>query len=196
MTGLIDISISELTAMATKAARGAGFGWGMADEAARATCWLAARDLPGPAALAELLERLDGQPMAGFAPLVEGDMWSASGGWLCPVATAAAMLDRADHLSKASLTLGPTLCPLLLRPAVADIWPGGAIVEPKDLTGPKAAQVRIAAASAEATGLVTSRARLAPDVWNCLGAFAQRTYAPATEASRLAGAGAGLSDND
>jgi hypothetical protein len=29
-----------------------------------------------------------------------------------------------------------------------------------------------------------------------LEAFAQRTYAPATEASRMLGAGAGLSDND
>ncbi|MFV1875593.1 hypothetical protein [Nioella sp.] len=29
-----------------------------------------------------------------------------------------------------------------------------------------------------------------------LNAFAHRTYAPATEESRLAGAGAGLTDND
>lgn len=32
--------------------------------------------------------------------------------------------------------------------------------------------------------------------WNRLKTFAQRTYAPATEASRLSGAGAGLSDNN
>lgn len=32
--------------------------------------------------------------------------------------------------------------------------------------------------------------------WDCLAAFAHRTFAPATEASRLSGAGAGLSDNN
>lgn len=32
--------------------------------------------------------------------------------------------------------------------------------------------------------------------WSRLAAFAQRTFAPATEASRLSGAGAGLSDNN
>ena len=37
---------------------------------------------------------------------------------------------------------------------------------------------------------------IAAETWSRLGAFAQRTFAPATEASRLAGAGAGLQDND
>ena len=32
--------------------------------------------------------------------------------------------------------------------------------------------------------------------WSRLAVFAQRTFAPATEASRLSGAGAGLSDNN
>ena len=35
-----------------------------------------------------------------------------------------------------------------------------------------------------------------PNDWAALLAFAHRTYAPATEESRLRGAGAGLSDND
>ena len=43
---------------------------------------------------------------------------------------------------------------------------------------------------------VTTVNGLATPAWNRLAAFAQRTYAPATEASRLAGAGAGLSDNN
>ena len=40
--------------------------------------------------------------------------------------------------------------------------------------------------------------RAAPDpaIWALLNSFAHRTYAPATEESRLLGAGAGLSDND
>jgi hypothetical protein len=34
------------------------------------------------------------------------------------------------------------------------------------------------------------------EIWEALSAFAHRTYVPASEASRLKGAGAGLTDND
>lgn len=37
---------------------------------------------------------------------------------------------------------------------------------------------------------------VAPDVWGRLQALAHKSYVPASEASRLAGAGAGLTDND
>lgn len=40
------------------------------------------------------------------------------------------------------------------------------------------------------------RGVVSTDVWSRLNTYAQRTYAPATEASRLLGAGAGVSDND
>ena len=42
----------------------------------------------------------------------------------------------------------------------------------------------------------TQRADVDANTLATLNAFAHRTYAPATEASRLKGAGAGLSDND
>jgi hypothetical protein len=40
------------------------------------------------------------------------------------------------------------------------------------------------------------RAEVSDQSWDRLGLFAQRTFAPASEDSRLRGAGAGLSDND
>ena len=43
---------------------------------------------------------------------------------------------------------------------------------------------------------LASRAVIKPAVWTSLGRYAHKTYAPATEASRLSGAGAGLNDND
>ena len=42
----------------------------------------------------------------------------------------------------------------------------------------------------------TARADIPEAIARQLDAFAQRTYAPETETSRLAGAGAGLTDND
>lgn len=41
-----------------------------------------------------------------------------------------------------------------------------------------------------------SRVEINENILNMLNKFANRTYAPATEESRLSGAGAGLSDND
>jgi len=40
------------------------------------------------------------------------------------------------------------------------------------------------------------RADVSAESWQRLSTFAHRTFAPATDASRLRGAGPGLSDND
>lgn len=46
MTGPVTLSHSELRSLITKAARGAGLGWGLAEEAGWAAEWLARRGLP------------------------------------------------------------------------------------------------------------------------------------------------------
>ncbi len=56
-TPIITVSLNEIDAMARKAARGAGYAWGLAEEAGRAVRWLEARGLPGLAALLRHLER-------------------------------------------------------------------------------------------------------------------------------------------
>ena len=43
---MIDLAHSELRALVTKAARGAGLAWGLAEEAGWAADWLARRSLP------------------------------------------------------------------------------------------------------------------------------------------------------
>jgi len=70
-----------------------------------------------------------------------------------------------------------------------------------DLTCAQAESVTLDPAPAEKSPkgvLLAPQSRAVIDVATrtCLEGFAQRTFAPATEASRLAGAGAGLSDND
>jgi len=122
--------------------------------------------------------------------------------------------------------LGETAFPLLLAPGLAAAaktkdmaltlaWAGLEIVI--TAPGPTHADFAVAGGrerlAAETAPAVTIIAREAPEtadgpqrfagradldatVRGCLEAFARRTYAPASEASRLAGAGAGLSDND
>lgn len=212
-------SLNEVEAMAKRAARGAGFSWGLAEEAGKATRWLAARGLPGTGLLADLLTQNDGVSYGELAPVCDDTGWRARGAAMCPLAAGAALMDRAGRVATgAPLTLHGVACPALLGSAVAAIadstgvtlsaaWDGtGMIARPdgvrllsdEGLDNAQAATVTIGSAGSAEGRLLEARHRPEiPDaVWARLNEFAWRTYAPATEASRLAGAGAGLSDND
>ena len=48
-------SLNEMEATAKRAARGAGYSWGLAEEASKATRWLCTQGLDGAAELAHVL---------------------------------------------------------------------------------------------------------------------------------------------
>jgi len=185
-------SLNELASLCRKAARGAGYSWGMAEEAGRAARWLEAQGYLGAKALAGLLEATDGTPPT--APNISS-IWHAAQP-LCPITTGAALVDHSFLLTDGPIQLGPTRYPLLLLPfadaigAVDLKWNG-------DLGTTETAQVTIRKTTTAKTSQPSySRSNLTPDLYARLSHYAARTYAPATDASRLAGAGAGLSDND
>ena len=196
-------SLGETAALALKAARGSGLSWGLAEEAAGAVFWLHQRGLPGIAALCGYL---DG-----------GGHGQAGSGASCPLITGTAISDGTlpcpDTLGH-RIELGPVRSPLLLLPFVATIPPGTVWLEAGGfdadhswtsdlwrsgwLRGEASCQLRFAS-SAQIVDDPATKARL-PDHFACcvdrLTGYAHRTYAPATSPSRLAGAGAGLTDND
>lgn len=210
------VSLSEIQALCTKAARGAGFAWGMAEEAGVAALRLSAAGLPGP----ELLLACLIAP-AGASPAPTGRHWAdASGGWLCPLATGAALADRAALLARGmdepvvlERVLLPALLLAFLQPlahcagsALVVDWDGGAATvgaagiacadsEPA-LRSSRTQRVTIALASGEA-GPPPRRAGhcVSAEIWRGLEALALETTVPATEGSR-AGAGARTPDND
>ena len=207
-------SLNEVEATAKRAARGAGYSWGMAEEAGKAARWLCARDVDGCAALSGLLRQFHGAAEAEWAPHIDRSQWQAKGGRLCPLLAGTAISDRARALETGEISLSGLVEPVLLLPFVAScarhlemaisIRLPGATAE---TDGEELAIVGAFPALAESVdvsigGKITarqtrrSRADPAPDTWQVLNRFAQRTFAPATEASRLTGAGAGLSDND
>ncbi|MCE8510186.1 DUF3726 domain-containing protein [Ruegeria pomeroyi] len=210
----MSFSLNEIEATAKRATRGAGYPWGLAEEAAKATRWLAAHDIDACAELAALLTRVDGVPFADLSPDTGGMTWAAPGGTLCPLAAGAALSDRAAELSDAGFRLEQVARPALLVPFAALIaqqigrpvslrWGGGcAVTDGKalDLSGATpdlAPLVEVTlGGQIDAATPMRSRAQPAPETWATLNRFAHRTYAPATEESRLKGAGAGLSDND
>ncbi len=214
-------SLNEIESLARCAARGAGMSWGLAEEAGKAVRWLSAAGWPGGAALAALLAAEDGADAAALCPDLVGGRWRARGGLLCPIATGAALSDRAAALAMGGgVTLGPVARPILLVPflaAAADatgarlriVWPGIAIAcgggetraavdDPEALTAARAEEAAIGHGDAPGAETIAHawRGDIDEATAHALSEFARRTYAPATPERRLSGAGAGLSDND
>lgn len=195
-------ALNEIEATAKKATRGAGYSWGMAEEAAKATRWLCAQGLDGSKALAEVLRAAD-QTKAGAG---------------CPLMAGAALCDRADSWAGTGVRLGKVIVPAMLLPfaALAARHLGSVVtVEWHGVLASTDGQALCLGIAQEALLMQTaagvtvrvggqinhalphhSRATPTDADRGTLNRFAHRIYAPASEESRLKGAGAGLSDND
>ena len=213
-------SLNEVEGLARKAARGSGLSWGLAEEAGKSTRWLMEANLPGADALAGLLTRNDGSEYGALCPADTAGTWQAPDGQLCPLITGAVICDHAASIAQGDgIELGETSYPLLLLPFAAGAaqmagtpveisWPGCTaqigtdgdvqLSEADSLETDQAKRVQIRAATCEISQprQTVSRCDIPGPVAKTLGAFAHRTYAPDTPESRLAGAGAGLTDND
>lgn len=77
-------ALNEVEATAKNAARGAGYSWGMAEEAAKATRWLCANGIDGCKALARVLAQADEIGPREMAPRDLSGDWAAEAGALCP----------------------------------------------------------------------------------------------------------------
>ncbi len=196
-------SLGETRALAVKAARGAGMDWGLADDAGFAVQWLEKHGAPAVTALAGLLDWYD-RCTDGSAEIAEHRH--------CPVVVGTAMSDSKSITVGA---VGVVVQPLLLAPFVVMANPQGVwrliwndvevqisqqglqtSAQPDDLIC-SSADCRLERSCTFDAG--SERLRVPGSetaAMDRLNMFAARTYAPATEQSRLAGAGAGLNDND
>ena len=183
-------SLGEIRALVVKAARGAGHPWGVADEVGLAVDWLEQCGLPGAEAAAQWL-----QPQTGACPVTLGltiadsgdlDQLPSDGAVAMPLLLLPFLGRAAPERAALSLKIGAQ--------AVL-VWSDGT-----DLDGPlpTSAVVSFAgmAEKADQHPGVFRVQNIAAANLTTLNDFAARTYAPATEASRLLGAGAGLTDND
>ena len=208
-------SLNEIDTHCKKAARGAKFDWGYAEDIGKTIRWLAAYNLPGTAVLAVYLKEYD-HCRTNFCPPDIGDrahFKSSNSGNLCPILTGtwlcdADVIEKNDHINFERLSF-----PLLMMPFLAQI----AAVIQQTLTyeyqstrlqfsngilrfnndpGVNCALTEnakitmddkiIEGKPAAVVGQKTEKAH-----WDVLNQFAFNTYVPATEASRL---GAGPSE--
>jgi len=216
----MNVSFNEVDVLSKRAARGAGLPWGLAEEAGKATRWLMTYGFPGLEILQDILEYNDSLRDDDRLPVSMEGVWQAPKGILCPIVAGAILCDRAAEITNEhGIKFGSTLQPLALAPFVATAarisggvfelnWDEVAMVigasevsatnRGADLTKHATGSVRCRRVQQVVTDPVKRMTNCTVDaqVWARLNDYAYRTFAPASEASRLAGAGAGLTDND
>ncbi|MEJ8562052.1 DUF3726 domain-containing protein [Yoonia sp. GPGPB17] len=170
-------SLNEVAGMVQKAARGAGFPVGQAEDLGRIAAFLAGTGgsiAPVTAALQEPVSAVDVRwqddrievaqgPAILIGPIVR-DAFAMG-------CTTAVLADTAH---------APLVSACLAQSGIAQKW-DGCTVTPSDTTVLKPA--------CKAVTIPT-------DDWQIWQGLAAKTYVPETASSRLAGAGAGLTDND
>nr|WP_286193571.1 DUF3726 domain-containing protein [Tropicibacter sp. R16_0] len=202
--------MNEVEATAKRATRGAGFAWGLAEDAAKATRWLCAHDLDGVGQLAQLLDQAD---RSLHVPAALDGVWTGEGA-LCPLHTGCLLSDSMHRLSSHPIAMEHVATPALLLPFAAlaarqlkapvtldcdgmTVCTDGHIVS-ATADWPAMAQTVTVTLGGDLPVSSARKTRATPRSadWDALNRLAHKTYAPATEESRLLGAGAGLSDND
>ncbi len=211
-------ALNEVDATTKKAARGAGYSWGMAEEAGKATSWLCAHGLDGCGALSALLARTDGKALADLAPAQLSGEWRAASKLMCPILAGATLSDCAYRLNAGDIGLANVAEPLIILAFAASAarqvstsitvkWDGLTAITDGNGISVSASRDALRAPLADrvvihAGGDLGSpqprQSRTTPHAaaWKRLAHLAHRTYAPATEESRLKGAGSGLIDAD
>ncbi len=193
--------------------------WGLAEEGARSAAYLSMLGFPAMDVFARLLARLADVEHATVKPVVFENHCSTQGDFLCPVYAGAWLLDSIDLIASPEQTFdfNKVAEPLIfssfvLRGAISQnlsisITTGdsharcddGRLKDAFDLIDLEVVDnLRVTANSKSEMqwNPEHQRGTCTDESLASLLGFAHHTYVPATEASRLAGAGAGLTDND
>ena len=202
-------SLGETAALATKAARGAGMPWGLADETGMAVSWLQSHGISGLAALCRYLKWRENGRVTRWPEHPNGNAC------YCPIALGAAYMDGA---LPATLTIESIREPVLMLPFIIKrhndqpmqvvLGDMSIHLSKNGVFSPYLDTALLISQSNCTINYATNTAAMTPYeltkrvpfyFFGCVTAldeFAKKTYAPATDESRMAGAGAGLNDND
>lgn len=170
-------ALNEVEAMVEKAARGAGIPLGHAQDLGRVASYLAATG----SQVAPITKALE-EPQTPI-DIVWGDaeitVVAGSAAMIGPILRDAFNMGF-EKATLADIAHAPLIAAFLASGGIAQKWSGPVIsVSDTSVLKPKCQHVTIPASD-----------------WKFWSALAAKTYVPQSEASRLAGAGAGLTDND
>ncbi|WP_282605748.1 DUF3726 domain-containing protein [Pelagibius sp. Alg239-R121] len=205
-------SLGETRSLAIKAARGAGMTWGLAEDAGFAVQWLQANGSPGVQILAEYLSWRDDAENE-ITPAWFAFHQPESPAIYCPIELGTAILDsgktapnRFDRVAH-PLLLAPFLGVATASGVRCLSWHSTEILLCRNGFTTSAQQRTLLVEQAACQIADSKLSRLSNRIFQRvpdseqrhiarLEKFAARTYAPASEQSRLTGAGAGVNDND
>ena len=195
-------SLGEIRALSIKAARGAGLDWGIAEEVGFAVEWLETHGLDGVKALAQYLSRVHRKDNYSddHCPIKLGCLASDMDDWTI-------LQDKSIH---EPILILPFIANILKEETLELTWADSSVqinpngIKTQDVNGlisrPSTPHFSLKIKTLDAPcSVLETKSRVSDNAASyvaILNALAHKTYAPATEASRLAGAGAGLNDND
>jgi hypothetical protein len=197
-------SFNEIESTVQKAARGAGYPWGLAEEAGQAARWLAANGLPwletSGAAFSEAAVRAVGSDGWQLNPIATAAWYADLGGvkggaisqgrMLAPVWFAGVLAVGASRVGEAAVLSWVAR----EGPAKLVLWRGALVMAEGALASGEAITLECRALG-PALPAVTD-CNVDERRWSTLLALEKLTYVPASDRSRMSGAGAGLVDND
>ena len=206
----LNFSLNEVEALVKKACRGSKLNWGASAETAKATRWLIQQGQDPLPLLLEFLRRNDSVTHESVAPINLDEVWQAPSGALSPVMAGLCLTDLSGQLDHTSIEMKDVSAPLLMlgflgRAAggrtlevttdrAMALTDGQTLALQGDWSRAQKVSIHVCHTQLSPTPTMT-RAEIDDNTYQGLDEFCQRTYAPATEASRQ-GAGAGLTDND
>jgi len=215
---MTELSLNEVESLAAKVSRGSGYSWGLAEEIGRGARHLAQGGFPWANALLALAKKVGS--LQSPSPS-QAERWrkrqsgTDSVASLCPVRTAALLIDDPTILQAGPLHLENVGVPLWIAGVLAASGAAGGFVVawsnasalvdrqgviPKAAGGAwltPAADMRISPGAAPPTRpQPLLRALVADADLIALGSVASRVYVPASESSRAKGAGGGSVDDE
>lgn len=170
-------ALNEVEGMVQKAARGAGIPLGHAEDLSRVAGYLAATGSTLAPITAALCEPL--QPIDVKWDNAEITVFAGSAALIAPIIRDAFEMG-CTQATLADLVHAPLVGAFLASASISQKWTGP-VVEISDTT--------VLKPKCQAVAVPT-------DDWQVWCDLAAKTYVPQSDASRLAGAGAGLTDND
>jgi uncharacterized protein DUF3726 len=198
---VIDLSLNEAQTLAVRAARGAGFSWGLAEEIGRAARALAVRGEPWAEALlalTRLSDSFDPPSPERAARWQCGKTDQPASAPLCPIRTAMLLIDMGIDLGVAPLRLSYVGLPIWLQGLLqaGEATAQCAVDYGAANTLSQTADVTISRAGERSEAPAARRAQVAPDVLAALQPIVQRVYVPESERSRTRGAGGSRVDDE
>lgn len=170
-------ALNEVEGMVQKAARGAGFPQGQAEDLGRVAAYLAGTSGDVQSITDALQETLTEVEVLWSAQSVT--VKSGPAIFVAPIVRDAMQVGHGT-VTLAQIAHAPLVSAFLAADGIAQAW-NGCDVSRSDTTVLQATCGAVTVPEAD---------------WNAWSALAARTYVPETATSRLAGAGAGLTDND